>query len=371
MKTKINSTARSRAVLLICGLNAATKGGSLITKYVLQSEGDLIALQAIEALTSTVSSLVSGAAADALPRRVLVPTANVLLFFIAISLAFGGDTTGFYTAYTLASPFSAVPLTSWFRKVKGTKRWPTRAKEFAEYGTALLAPFLAQALWLGFGRRAIVLDAISFLTVAAIAATVHERHLPTVRARFGLTTVWKNIVDDRKLCILWLIANVLFAYGDIFTAETSKAAGFLATYWSVETLGRIIAVITIVAIPGKSGSRLLINQSLRYAIVMAMLLPLPFFAAVTPLRVIHALLQGYCAATVSFGLYECIVGESPAKFSGMTAALYKTGYWMVCLLVKSPLVLVPVAAHQNLSIGIGFTAVVSLVVISRKTRSCL
>jgi hypothetical protein len=347
-----------RGVLLVSILSAATKGGTLTTKLILQSEGNLVQLQAIEALASTASALLGGVASDVLPRRLLMPFTNGFLFVITLALAFGGDPAGFYAAYALGSPLGILPLSTWFKEQKGVKRWPTRVKDGLENVIALATPFAAQALYKVFGRTVIAIDAMSFLFLAIAGGLAPQAPRETPR-QLNVRGAWQHMISDRRVMGLWVILNLLFAFSDVITAFNNKEADFLASYFTLETAGRIIAVLTLISRSGEGSRGILFQQSLQSSLLIALLLPMSSFAIPVEVRAIHSVMLGIASSTAWFGLYELLLGDAPLEVSGMCAALNRMGFNLISMLVKAPLMLVPVALTAIILREIAMTACVA------------
>lgn len=315
-------------------------------------------LQAIEALASTASALLGGVAADILPRRLLMPFTNGFLFVIAIALAFSGDPIGFYAAYSLGSPLGVLPLSAWFKEAKGEERWPTRLKDGLENGVAIVTPFIAFAFYQVYGRMVILMDALSFLLIAVASAFVPQAPRETPR-QINLLGAWQQMVSDRRIVALWVILNTLFAFSDVITAFNYKEAGFLASYLSLETLGRIIALLTLISRTGEGSRSILFQQSLQNSILIAILLPVSCFEIPIQVKAIHALMLGISSATAWFGLYELLLGDAPTEVAGTCNALNRVGFNVLSLTVKGPLTLVPVALA-----GIYFRTIANVVSVS-------
>jgi hypothetical protein len=356
-----------KEVVLVSALSALTKGGTLTTKFILQSEGDLVKLQAVEALASTASALLGGVAADVLPRRLLMPFTNGFLVVIAIALAFSGDPVGFYAAYSLGSPLGVLPLSAWFREVKGEDRWPTRLKDGLENGVALATPFIAQALYQVYGRMVILIDALSFLLIAVASAVVPQAPRLSQR-QLNLLGAWQQMVSDRRIVVLWVILNLLFAFSDVITAFNYKQAGFLAFYFSLETFGRIIATLSLISRTGEGSRSILFQQSLQNAILVAILLPVSCFEIPDQIKAVHALMLGIASATSWFGLYELLLGDAPTEVAGTCNALNRVGFNALSLMVKAPLTLVPVALagiyFRDIANVVSVSAVITLVALA-------
>lgn len=364
---KIFWTKLRKEVVLVSALSALTKGGTLTTKFILQSEGDLVKLQAVEALASTASALLGGVAADILPRRLLMPFTNGFLFVIAIALAFSGDPIGFYAAYSLGAPLGVLPLSAWFKEAKGEDRWPTRLKDGLENAVAIATPFIAFTLYQVYGRMVILIDAISFLLIAIASAVVPQ--VPRLSERqLNLMGAWQQMVSNRRIVVLWIILNMLFAFSDVITAFNYKQASFFASYFTLETLGRIIALLTLISRTGEGSRGILFQQSLQNAILVAVLLPVSCFAIPNQVKAIHALILGIASATAWFGLYELLLGDAPTEVAGTCNALNRVGFNALSLMVKAPLTLVPVALtgfyFRNIANVVSVSAVSTLVALA-------